>query len=116
MRQAERKSRRKSTRKRVGQGETSEHYNFRPTADQWAAFECAYGKSFPESLREQITAAVQGYFDWEPFERHAPFADDVLSYLEQVRKAAVTLHKAPQRPVPPNAGGLCSYAVGGSFR
>lgn len=107
MSQAERKSRRKSTRKRVGQAETSEHYTFRPTPEQWAAFEEAYGQRLPDTLRDQIAEAVQSYFGWEPFERHAPFADDVLNYVEQVRKAAIALQRAPARAVPPNAA---SYA------
>src|SRR5215211_5936956 len=103
MSQAEPMSRRKSTRKRVGQAETSEFEKsieqdegFRPSSEQWKSLEAAYGKDFPEPLRIKIADAVEHYFFFEPLERHAPSADDALNYVRQVRKAAFALQRSLQ--------------------
>jgi hypothetical protein len=83
---APRKSRRRRLPISGGLGAPTE---WSPTAIDWRRFEKEYGlergQNFDDGLRREIRAAVTNYLYWEPFERHAPFADD---FIENLAKAA----------------------------
>src|SRR3712207_3179465 len=86
---------RKSRRKRVEASQSNAFYTFEPSGDDWERVEAEYGHSFAEADRAAIQKLVNEYFEWAPFERNAPFKDDVEDYLLRLRTAAVAFWRAP---------------------
>jgi hypothetical protein len=85
---------RKSRRRRVGESSFVGAASFNPTEEDWSGVEEASGYSLTPAVRSRITELVQEYFDWEPFERNAPFSEDVVACLRKIKKAALALELA----------------------
>ena len=88
------KSSRKSRRRRINIGFSSEWQTFEPTDHDWIVMEKAIGQKLTAEVRFETTKIVQRYFKVQPFEKSAPFLDDVLKRMEIITKAIANLQKA----------------------
>lgn len=77
---------------------SSTKYVFLPDDGDWTSLERSIGRSIAQPLREKISNIVQQHFAHQPFETNAPFLDDVLSRLLQIKEAANIFRKELQGP------------------
>ena len=73
---------------------TGAHFIFVPDASNWKTLETALDRSISEPVRKKIETAVSNYFSRQPFERAAPFLNDVVSRVSRIKKAALDLQSA----------------------
>lgn len=68
-----------------------------PTDTDWRRMEKEYGmtrgEDFGDDLRGKIRSAVLEYFEWEPFERRAPFSKDFKEKLVKAKRLATELRE-----------------------
>lgn len=83
---------RKSRRQRLPISSAGSHRTFSFSEADWTRVGSAYS-SLTEEDRQQITQIVDKYLRTEIFERNAPFLDDAIFWLQQLRQPAIAFWK-----------------------